>query len=87
MKTYVMITTAAGMTAAAAAGIEQTRDVVSVVAVTGPFDLIVLVETESFQQMGSVVLRAIQSVPGVERTLTCPVVRMDGEGRQVRAAS
>jgi DNA-binding Lrp family transcriptional regulator len=40
----------------------------------GPFDLIALVEVESNREIGEVVLKEIQSMNGVKRTLTCPVI-------------
>ncbi|MDK2896107.1 MAG: hypothetical protein PWP04_227 [Candidatus Atribacteria bacterium] len=42
--------------------------------VMGPFDLIVLVEAESNREVGEVILKEIQALPGVKRTLTCPII-------------
>lgn len=42
--------------------------------VMGPFDLIVLVEAENNREVGEVILKEIQALPGVKRTLTCPVI-------------
>jgi len=42
--------------------------------VMGPFDIISLVEAENTKQIGDNILRDIQSVDGIRRTLTCPVI-------------
>lgn len=38
--------------------------------VTGPYDLIALVEASSFKVLGDVLISKIQSTPDVKRTLT-----------------
>jgi DNA-binding Lrp family transcriptional regulator len=48
--------------------------VISAESVTGPYDVIVMVEAEDIDAVGRLVVTAIQSVEGVVRTLTCPVV-------------
>ena len=49
---------------------------ISTETVTGPYDVIVLVEAEDIDAVGQLVLTAIQSVEGIVRTLTCPVVNL-----------
>ena len=44
--------------------------------VTGPYDVIVRAEGPSVDQLGSLVVSRIQAVPGITRTLTCPIVRI-----------
>jgi DNA-binding Lrp family transcriptional regulator len=44
------------------------------VAVTGPYDLIAMVEAASIDDLGRMVVSRIQGVNGITRTLTCPVV-------------
>ena len=43
--------------------------------VTGPYDVIVRAEAASMERLG-VVIDDIQKIPGVTRTLTCPVIRV-----------
>jgi DNA-binding Lrp family transcriptional regulator len=38
--------------------------------VTGPYDIIALVEASSFKVLGDVLISKIQSIPDVKRTLT-----------------
>jgi len=47
--------------------------VISTEAVTGPYDVVVLVEAEDIDAVGQLVRTAIQPVEGIVRTLTCPV--------------
>ncbi len=42
--------------------------------IMGPFDIIVLVEAESNRDIGETILRELQSLNGVKRTLTCPII-------------
>ncbi len=44
--------------------------------VTGPYDVIVLAEAPSLDVLAKLVVRKIQDVGGVTRTLTCPVIHL-----------
>ena len=44
--------------------------------VTGPYDVIVRCSAESVDELGKFIVGAIQRVPGITRTLTCPVVNI-----------
>ena len=46
-------------------------------AVTGPHDIIALVEAENLKRLGEAVLSQIRGVKGVVRTLTCMVIEID----------
>jgi uncharacterized protein with GYD domain len=50
--------------------------VISAEAVTGPYDVIVLVEAKDIDAVWQLVLTAIQSIEGIVRTMTCPVVNL-----------
>ncbi len=74
MLAYILVT-------ARSSKIKETRDklshlpaVKSAHAVTGPFDIILLIEAAGIKEIGQVVVEEIQKVEGVERTLTCLVV-------------
>ncbi len=55
------------------AGIEG---VTSSEAVTGPYDVIVSATAEDVDALGHLVVTKIQPVAGIDRTLTCPVIRI-----------
>jgi DNA-binding Lrp family transcriptional regulator len=44
--------------------------------VTGPYDVIVRAAAETVDDLGKLVVARIQSVEGITRTLTCPVVHL-----------
>jgi DNA-binding Lrp family transcriptional regulator len=44
-------------------------------AVSGPYDVVVLAQARSVDELGKMVVTKVQLVPGITRTMTCPVVR------------
>jgi len=48
----------------------------SVELVTGPFDVICLVEAEDLEQLGNCITDSIQTVAGVKRTTTCLTIQV-----------
>jgi DNA-binding Lrp family transcriptional regulator len=73
---YILVQTEVGKAAEVAAAIAQIPGVSQSEDVTGPYDVIVRVEGPSVDELGSLVVSQIQRVPGITRTLTCPVVRI-----------
>jgi hypothetical protein len=51
--------------------------VVSVNAVTGPYDIIAIVESDSLNDIGDLVTTKIHPVSGVARTVTCLALQAD----------
>ncbi|HEX6231188.1 MAG TPA: Lrp/AsnC ligand binding domain-containing protein, partial [Actinomycetota bacterium] len=49
--------------------------VTAVEVVTGPHDVVVRAEADSIDELGKRVLRPLQELDGVTRTLTCPIMR------------
>lgn len=45
--------------------------------ISGPFDIIIFLTAPDFLTIGQIVMDKIQSIPGVERTLTCPVFHFE----------
>lgn len=43
---------------------------------TGPYDVIVRAQADTVDQLGQLVVAKVQSVEGITRTLTCPVVHL-----------
>ena len=76
MRAYVLIQADTGRAADVAGAIRGLPGVVSTEAVTGPYDVVVFVEAEDVDALGRLVVTAIQSVEGIVRTLTCPVVKL-----------
>ncbi len=73
---YILIQTEVGKAAAVAQQISGLTGVASAEDVTGPYDVIVRAEAESVDELGKLVVANVQSVDGITRTLTCPVVHL-----------
>jgi DNA-binding Lrp family transcriptional regulator len=73
---YILIQTEVGRARDVAAEIEMIPGVVRVDAVTGPYDVVVLTESPSVDELGRLIISKVQAVSGITRTLTCSVVRL-----------
>jgi DNA-binding Lrp family transcriptional regulator len=73
---YLLIQTEVGQAANVVEAIRDIDGVVSADDVTGPYDVIVVTEADSIDDLGKMVVSKIQAVEGITRTLTCPVVRL-----------
>lgn len=80
MRAYVLIEAAVGKAKSVGEGVQKlaltNTKVISVDAVTGPFDVIALLESEDLDKLGSAITDGIQQVDGVQRTTTCLVVKL-----------
>lgn len=70
-KAFVLIETAVGRTKDVAAVLRQMEGVKSVDPVTGPYDVIAVIEAESLTDIGDLVTSKIHPIPGISRTVTC----------------
>ena len=73
-RAYVLIETAVGKTQEAANAVRLLPGVQTVDGLTGPYDMIAVVETPDLNAVGDLVTSQIHSVDGVVRTVTCLVV-------------
>lgn len=73
-KAFVLIETAVGKTKEVVASLKQIEDVTSVDTVTGPYDIITILEAETLNNIGDVVTGKIHAIDGISRTVTCLVV-------------
>ena len=73
---YILVQTEVGRAAAVAKEIGEIRGVVAAEDVTGPYDVIVRAEADDVDNLGRLVVAKVQAVPGITRTLTCPVVNL-----------
>jgi len=74
VQAYILIQTEVGRASAVASDVAGIDGVVSAETVTGPYDVVVRVEASDVEDLGRSVVTAVQKVPGLTRTLTCPVV-------------
>lgn len=73
---YILVQTEVGRAAAVAKEIGEITGVASAEDVTGPYDVIVRAEADDMDSLGRMVVAKVQSVQGITRTLTCPVVNL-----------
>ena len=70
-KAFVLIETAVGKSKEVVDAIKQLKGVKSVDIVTGPYDVIAIVEGANLNDIGDLVTAKIHPVPGISRTVTC----------------
>ena len=70
-KAFVLIETAVGRNKEVVAALKQLRGVKSVDTVTGPYDVIAIIEGETLDDIGDIVTGKIHPVAGISRTVTC----------------
>ncbi len=75
VKAFVLIETAVGKTKDVVAKIRELKAVRSVDPVTGPYDIIAVIETKSLNEIGDLVTGKIHPVPGISRTVNCLVIQ------------
>ncbi|ATO14530.1 AsnC family transcriptional regulator [Micromonospora sp. WMMA2032] len=76
VQAYILIQTEVGRARDVAGLIGDLAGVVRVDAVTGPYDVVVLTEANTVDELGKLIVSKVQMVPGITRTLTCSVVRL-----------
>jgi DNA-binding Lrp family transcriptional regulator len=76
VQAYILVQTEVGKAAEVAVRIAAISGVTQAEDVTGPYDVIVRAEAENVDDLGRLVVAQIQAVPGITRTLTCPIVHI-----------
>ena len=69
-----MIQTEVGMATRVAAALRDFPGVSAAASIAGPYDVIVRAEARTIDQLGRLVVSRIQTVDGVLRTITCPII-------------
>ena len=73
---YVLIQTEVGQAEKVATAARAIDGVVAADNVAGPYDVIVKTEAPTLDELGQLVVSAIQKVEGITRTFTCPIVNL-----------
>lgn len=76
VQAYILIQTDVGKAAEVAAQITDIEGVIVAEDVTGPYDVIVRAEAPNVDDLGKLVVAKVQTLDGITRTLTCPVVHI-----------
>jgi DNA-binding Lrp family transcriptional regulator len=75
VQAYVLVQTDVGKASQVAQQVSAVDGVVVAEAVTGPYDVIARTEAASMDELGRMVVRDLQQIEGITRTITCPIVR------------
>ena len=70
-KAYILIETAVGKTKDVTVALNSLDDIVTVDAVTGPYDIIAIVNSTDLTTVGDLVTSDIHTITGIVRTVTC----------------
>ena len=76
LQAYILIQTQMGKAAGVATAVAGFEGVISVSTLSGPYDVIAVTRTGDADELGLLIVDKVQSVEGIVRTLTCPVVRL-----------
>ena len=74
IRAFVLIETAVGKSSTVVESIKRLKGIKSADIVTGPYDIIAVVEGESLNDIGNLVTSKVQSISGISRTVTCLTV-------------
>lgn len=70
VRAYVFIRALRGNAAAVAKGLSRIKNVKSAKVVSGRYDVVALVEAETIEELGNMILKRVQRVRGVQSTET-----------------
>ncbi len=77
LRAYILINTQIGKTAEVAHTLREMPEVKKLDIIMGPYDIIAEVETDNHDTLSEVVLKKLQSIPSIQHTMTCPVVKLE----------
>ncbi|MCQ3806421.1 MAG: Lrp/AsnC ligand binding domain-containing protein [Acidimicrobiaceae bacterium] len=73
---YILIQASVGNAVDVAHAAAELDEIVSAEVAMGPYDVIARAEASSMDDLGQIVVHAVQGIAGVERTLLCPIVNV-----------
>lgn len=75
-RAFVLVETSVGRTKEVAASLKGVQGVAAVDAVTGPYDIIAIIEAADLNGVGDIVTSRVHTIPGIVRTVTCLAVSL-----------
>jgi DNA-binding Lrp family transcriptional regulator len=76
-KAFILIETAVGKNKEIVSAIKLFKGVTGVDYVTGPYDIIAIVEADNLNEIGDLVTQKIHPISGITRTTTCLSLKID----------
>ena len=73
-KAFVLIETAVGRSKEVVAALRELKGMTSVDTVTGPYDIIAIIEGKNLNDIGDIVTGKIHPIAGISRTVTCLII-------------
>jgi len=73
-KAFVLVETAVGKNKDVVVALNDMTGVKSVDIVTGPYDIIAVIEANTLNEIGDIITSRIHAIDGISRTVTCLVV-------------
>ena len=77
VEAYILIQTEVGRAEVVAKQVAELPGVLSSEYVTGPYDVVVRVGSDTQDELTASVVPSVQKVAGITRTLTCPIADAD----------
>jgi DNA-binding Lrp family transcriptional regulator len=74
---YILFTVTHGSARKVFDRLSSIPGVVRVNAISGPYDLIALLQGADFSAIGKIIIDKIQPIDGIERTITCNVIEFE----------
>ena len=71
IRAFILIEASAGKGKEILSILQGLEETVQVDRLTGPFDVICLLESNSLDSLGDLIKRRVHEIPGVKRTMTC----------------
>jgi len=75
-KAYILIEAQVGKVRQVVETIRKSEGVVSVDSVTGPYDIVAIVEGETTEDIGALLTTKVHRIDGISRTVTCLAVQI-----------
>ena len=75
-RAYVLIETSVGKTREVVKALQGVKEMKTVDAVTGPYDIIAVIEAGDLNAVGGLVTTRVHTIGGVLRTVTCLAVSL-----------
>ena len=73
---YILIQTQPGKAAVVAAALRDLPGVAETASLAGPYDVIARAQARDIDELAKLVTSPVQTLDGVSRTITCPVVHL-----------
>lgn len=68
---YILIETEPGKIKEIVDQLSKLKEVSCSCGVTGPYDVIALIEADDIDRLGDIIMKKVQKIPGIKKTMSC----------------